>query len=327
MAITYLTEAKNWMDKHPGEFLVLWLSRHGNECSTGNDQYPDVPDTAKRVFWDEINHLFDGLIFDQSQGLLNATTLATMKQRNQRVVFYVADYARFTGNSSKAIDACQIDNKLGDSVANENATFFNLLERFRNADLTKQNDKSRNKLYLQSMAAGASVEQIEFAALLHYTPHLAPNASEKCAALYKIPGLDYWCPETLMDISLLTNYYNQRILDIAYEQGFGFPNAIYLDALDNEGTIRTGTSLLFNSQKQPSNGSNGSNGSHSTTSYAYVDTLALYNLQRACNQTKSQLHPSVCAELPPIINQRRLAHPVDTWNDPNHGRLVDWPKL
>ena len=42
-----------------------------------------------------------------------------------------------------------------------------------------------------------------------------------------------WCPTTLMDSSLINNYYNQRALDAAYTEGetnpaVDFPNAIYI---------------------------------------------------------------------------------------------------
>ena len=31
------------MDEHPSELLVLWMSKHGSECNTGQDQYPGSP--------------------------------------------------------------------------------------------------------------------------------------------------------------------------------------------------------------------------------------------------------------------------------------------
>ena len=54
-----------------------------------------------------------------------------------------------------------------------------------------------------------------------------------------------WCPLTLMDCSLLANYYNQQVLEQAYnDPAFTLPNAIYIDAVDVEGGIRTGTELI-----------------------------------------------------------------------------------
>lgn len=49
-----------------------------------------------------------------------------------------------------------------------------------------------------------------------------------------------WCPLHLQDVSQLTNYYNQFILDTASNKSYAFPNAIYLDAVATGGLIRTG---------------------------------------------------------------------------------------
>jgi hypothetical protein len=58
--------------------------------------------------------------------------------------------------------------------------------------------------------------------------------------MFRVPNLTFWCPENLMSISLLAAYYNQLPFDQAIENEWELPNAIYLDVLDNEGTIRTG---------------------------------------------------------------------------------------
>ena len=364
-ALVYLQEAKAWLDAHPGEFLVLWLSRHGNTCAKGGDQYPDVPDSAKHAFWTQVQQLFGDLIFDESNGLLNETTLADMKQRNQRLVIYASDYARFTRNSTRAIDACLIDNQLGDSVSDENTTFPTLWSRFEQANAIKQADKRENRLYLQSMAAGAPEEQIVAAALLHYAPAAAArdNVSQHCAQLFSLPGLTEWCPPTLMDVSLMTNYYNQRILDAAITHGLDLPNAIYIDAVDVAGTIRTGTQLVPTVRLQGGAGGKEEGeqhgtgaGEHKTTAFAYVDTIALYNLQRACGArttttTTTTTHhapsarnaasltlgrglggvagdvslPEVCTSLPPIIEKQRAQHPLVQWDERQRGRVAGWP--
>lgn len=35
-----LSQVRAWMDQHPQEIVVMWLSKHGSECAKGNDQYP-----------------------------------------------------------------------------------------------------------------------------------------------------------------------------------------------------------------------------------------------------------------------------------------------
>lgn len=65
-----------------------------------------------------------------------------------------------------------------------------------------------------------------------------------CAEAYNIPGMTQWCPETLLDVGQLTAYYKQLTIEGAYNANYTFPNAIYIDAVGPEGTIRTGTKLL-----------------------------------------------------------------------------------
>ena len=37
-ALTYLKEVRTWMDANPGEIVVFWASRHGDNGPTGTDQ-------------------------------------------------------------------------------------------------------------------------------------------------------------------------------------------------------------------------------------------------------------------------------------------------
>jgi len=57
-ALKYFTEIKQWMDAHPSEIVVMWVSKHGTECSTGLDQYPNTPVDVKQAYWQKISDLF-----------------------------------------------------------------------------------------------------------------------------------------------------------------------------------------------------------------------------------------------------------------------------
>ena len=37
-SLQYFREIRAWMDAHPSEVVVMWLSKHGNTCATGQDQ-------------------------------------------------------------------------------------------------------------------------------------------------------------------------------------------------------------------------------------------------------------------------------------------------
>ena len=51
------------------------------------------------------------------------------------------------------------------------------------------------------------------AAKIKWLPH-DEMAIKNCAAAFNIPGMN-WCPETLLDIAQLENYYKQITLDEA----------------------------------------------------------------------------------------------------------------
>ena len=101
---------------------------------------------------------------------------------------------------------------------------------------------------------------------------------KRCAKVFNIKGLDKWCPETLMDIAQLTNYYKQTTIERTYQKfeshGWEFPNAIYIDALDKDGTIATGTTLIWGEDRDKSKMNN--------KRYPYVATLVGYNVKKAC---------------------------------------------
>eukprot|EP01094_Clydonella_sp_ATCC50884_P030245 TRINITY_DN9800_c0_g1_i1.p1 TRINITY_DN9800_c0_g1~~TRINITY_DN9800_c0_g1_i1.p1 ORF type:complete len:506 (+),score=156.98 TRINITY_DN9800_c0_g1_i1:84-1520(+) len=313
-AMNYLEEARAWMDRHPDEVLVFWLSRHGNECGT---EYPDVEPATMQQFWSRIEKLFSGLIFDHGKNSLNETTIASMLDTSQRAVFFVSDYANFTASSPLAIDGCQIDNELGDGISNEPAAVEELLRHFAAAGARKAADKRENKLYLMSMAASSPSDQIKYASLVRFDPLRKSAHEKKCAETFNIPGLTSWCPLHLQDISQLTNFYNQRVLDFAINASLHLPNAIYLDALDQGGVIRTGTALTGYPSAFDS--------SHEQSAFAYVDTLLLYNVRAAC--AAGNPPAADCEALTALFTARRALYPYENWDDPEHGRLSDWPSF
>jgi hypothetical protein len=112
----------------------------------------------------------------------------------------------------------------------------------------------------------------------------------------------------------LENYYKQITLEEAISnEGWGFPMAIYLNSLAWDGTIRTGAQNLWGASRGSS--------AEQTTAYAYVDTLLLYNVKKACNLRKV----SECGSLLETLTTRREKYPLKRWNDTEYGRLADWP--
>ena len=43
-----------WLDAHPSEIITLWISKHGNECATGNEAYAGIKPSTKQAFWAQV---------------------------------------------------------------------------------------------------------------------------------------------------------------------------------------------------------------------------------------------------------------------------------
>eukprot|EP00298_Acanthocystis_sp_HF-20_P018123 c21905_g1_i1.p1 GENE.c21905_g1_i1~~c21905_g1_i1.p1 ORF type:complete len:525 (-),score=225.27 c21905_g1_i1:36-1610(-) len=240
-AIVYLTQIRQWLDAHPTEIIVLWLSKHGDVSAKGNDQYPNVTIPIKQAFWGQIEQLFSGLLFDTTKAQLNTTTINELLQNNFRVIVLAADYEEFTNNSQFAYDDYIIENDLMGALTDEIDGEPQIEEAFQNALAYRATTKSQGRFYLFSLANDPPTISIELSAALRYADIDVPKNRLNCALSFNITGFTDWCPEALLDVSQLGNYYNQLPLHNAFVNKWSFPNAIYLDAFWYDGTIKTGT--------------------------------------------------------------------------------------
>ncbi|CAJ1364464.1 unnamed protein product [Effrenium voratum] len=309
-AIQYLQQVKTWLEAHPKEVVLLWASRHGNPETTGTDQYPGTTPAQRQKFFGQVQDVFGGLLFNSSQRL-NETSISSLQASNQRVIWFAADYAESTKSSPLAVDARSIDNQLLSSGRGVKAAEF-----MRQGAAKLAASKAQDKFLLVSLAGGSSETAIESAAKIHFLPDVFGTHkkwTKECAESGQVPNMT-WCPKALMDWGLLSNYYNQRVLDLIYSAGGNadFPNAIYIDAVDLKGLIRTGTDKI-NPKAALAGDSHGAEG------YAYAATLVAANVRRLCR--------SGCEAQLAMAEAARNAHPLSLWEDPAHGRLQDWPSL
>jgi hypothetical protein len=158
-AMNYLSQIRAWMDAHPTEIVVMWFSKHGSVCDTGNEAYPKVPVDVKQAYWAQIEQLFSGVLLNTQESRINETSIADMIARSHRAVAFVSDYKEFTGSSKYALDACLIDNQLGPGMTAEPDAFTWETNVFQTAAATKAEDKKKQSLFLVSMAAGAPTMQ------------------------------------------------------------------------------------------------------------------------------------------------------------------------
>ena len=248
LAIDYLKELKNWMLSHPSEVVVIWMTKHGSGDATGNDAYPGVKPADKQAYWSQIVDLMDGLIIDTTISSPNSTAINDLVARGHRLIPYVGDFVEFTASSKYAMDGSLMDNQLGSSVDSEASAYASEQSAFSSASATKAADKAQNKLYLRSMATSSPGCQVEATAMMKFDPFANEDDQIKActSGCFDVPSLVGWCPPTLMDVAQMGAYYKQLTLELAYtnfDAGWSFPNAIYLDAVDVDGTIRVGTTL------------------------------------------------------------------------------------
>ena len=328
-ALVFLEAAHAWLEAHPAEILTLWSSRHGDGSLNGTNQYPSTTAAQRQAFWAQVVATFGSMLFDASASPLNETSVATMVARGERVVWYAADWAEFTNSSSRAQPSGLVDNNLPGAGAATGA-----LGLFRRGAAQRASDKAANRYFLASLAASGPTCQVEAAALYKFLPIDRKGDVARCAKCLAVPGVDSWCPLTLMDYGLFNNYYNQRVLDAAWLEGardaaVDFPNAIYIDAVDAGGRIRTGTARI-----RPLDARGGARGgagaaagaAHLTTGYAYAATLIGANVRRLCRAAAAPR--GACAGLLAAVDAARAEAPLLLWNDTDFGRLATgWPAL
>ncbi|GMI52228.1 hypothetical protein TeGR_g11119 [Tetraparma gracilis] len=321
-SLTYLKEIRAWMDLHPSEIVVMWVSKHGDQNAVGDNAYPGVSAEDKQAYFAQLLDVFSGLVIDTAVSQPNSTSVSDLIARNHRLVPYVSDYAEFTGGSQYAMDGALVDNNLGSSVDGEEDAYNSEMAMFGSMKDLRAADKARNALYLRSMATSSPDFQVEAVAMMKFDP--LANSDEqtaKCAQGFNIPSLTSWCPPTLNDIGQMAAYYKQLSLEEAYQKidtdGWVFPNAFYIDALDYDGTIRSGSTLLNGLVRE-----GGVEGKEKTR-YAYADTVVGANVKLACRDRGEA--DADCAALTELVEARRAKYPAERWDDLKYGRSADWP--
>lgn len=325
-ALTYLKQVRTWLDAHPKEILVFWASRHGDRDLNGTDQYPSTTPQERQQFFAQVSDTFKGMLFDASKGRLNETSIEEMWSRGQRVVWYATDYEESTNSSPLALDSMLVDNQCPGGGWESGA-----LNQFRKGGAAREADKARNQFLLVSMTNDGGKCNLEWASVITFVP-LAKElgAEKKCMACYAIPNFGY-CPMSLQEQGQLSNYYNQRVLEAIYKEGASnpavdFPNAIYIDGIDLDGRIRTGTQRLNPLLSQSDLQAQEAAGDHETDGYAYVATLVGATARRLCRGAEAHIK-GWCEVLMASIEEARARHPVTLWDDAVHGRLSNWPTM
>lgn len=285
------------------------VTRHGDFCLNGPDQFPGCDQQQKDTLWQAVTSAFDGLLVNHSLGSLNETTLQQLINRGQRVVVYAGDYSVLTRDSPLALDACLINNVCLQDVTDVQQSANAIMSFMKGLRALRADSKLNNTFVLLSLADAAPNDMIKLNALILYEPlHLQREQHLlACASLFKFPNSSAWCPRNLTDISLTAAYYNQVYLDAAFARGYALPNAIYTDAVGDAGT------LLTSADGWVEGGGN---------KFAYAATLLLSTVQQLCNGSGS-----TCQAAVEWLTALRSSFPVTLVEQPDTGRYASWPLI
>ena len=253
-ALFYLEQVCAWLRDHRDEIVVLWLSRHGNETHTGHEQYPNASADKKQEFYEQILHTFGDLVVDHQATPLDRAPLRDLVARGKRAVLICSDWAEFTQQSSKALDAAQvIENHLPGAF---NDPVLDGLEFFSNLRL--RDDKYHIVSLANSADKGAFVQQVVSKLgrdIIGFCGGRLPKSKFE-----DVPGMES-NPWRLDHSARFTNYYAQTLLEIVWKR-CALPRAIYIDMVTEDGGIEIG-----NDQK-----------------FGYVDTILAYNALQSRDQ-------------------------------------------
>lgn len=173
----YLHQIRDWLDVHPHEVIVLWLSKHGSTTATGKHAYPGVSPAHKHQFWDKFTTIFDGLLLQTNQSSIFETPMAQLIQRNHRVVAFISDYKEFTNSSDVALDAAKIQNVYDDAdgVFHGEGLLQTHVDYFKNATVNNRHMNDNRAYSLLGLNTAANGWQIISAAkrqFLHWMKDL-----------------------------------------------------------------------------------------------------------------------------------------------------------
>ena len=285
LAEGYLHHVHQWLQAHPGEIVVVWLSRHGNEKATGDAQYPDTSVAMKQQFYRRILRMFGNLVVDHQNTPLDHTPIQTLVAHNRRLVLLCSDWHEFTGQSRMALDAAAvIENHLPGSFDNPVLDALGCFSRL-------PHDQKYHIVSLANAVDKGAVVRKFIRKEVHDVVSKFRRMPSRSSKFQHVPGMssDHF-PWRLDDSGRFTNYYAQTVLETMCNRRM--PQAIYIDMLTREGGIEIGDDKKF----------------------GYVDTILAWNALQGTDR-----------DLLDVIKQRRAQLPRQVWDRRSRGRSDVWP--
>ena len=324
--MAYVNETVAFLRDHPGEIVALFLTRHGCGSCTGDKQYPGANNAEKQHLWSQIKSAFA----DASVGLipqttpLNTTSISDLVRLNQRAVIYAGDWVNFSASDPLAWDASRFlyNGFAGGNVENLVSSFNGWDKFYRNNEQQRAQLKASNTFFLMSLAGSPPAAVTQYAAEIAVAGSVGLHPKlllQKCAEAVNIPNLTDYCPRTLTEWERLRNFYSQVFMDRLaldeFKSVYSPPGAIYMDMLGEQGQIKTSAP---------------GDDVRDHVGFAYVDTLLLWNVRRACHSgggVPVSVFKEACMAAETQLLEQRKVYPMTRWDDPGSGRHKDWPPL
>ena len=232
-AIAYINEISQWLEKSKGEYLIVFISRHGAECLKGEEQFPHVSIAEKQQFWTEIEIATRGYLLSPTYITSSLNNLQLISSSGMFIL--ASDHEEMTGNSSMALDACMWLNNTGGGGRPSHKQYIDDVAYMK--DL--MSNSLQNKYYLRSMANAASKEEViaRISSESFIPSKWRKIAYSDCIYSYKLPFTSNFCSSDLPELASFCNFYNRRIF-IDYLNTGARPNAFYVDLLTTNGALQ-----------------------------------------------------------------------------------------
>ena len=364
-AMDYLMQVRQWLDDHPQEIVVIWLSKHGVPGATGEDQYPGASIEDKQRFWAEYCRLFDGLLIDTTVSQFNSTPIGDLIGRSHRVVTFATDHKLMTNSSKYAIDGSNINNWVrGEGAFDEAITLDLQRGYFQEAPILNRWAKINGKFTLMGMNTEGTEDQILGAAKDHFLKrsflqdqlltvsrsllaHLSQLLGifgeigsfivsifmskylDSCPTGINIPGISKWCPSTLLEIAQLSSYYDQVAIEEAFLASFISP-----DHCSDSPKAAFPNALYLDGLDTRGTIRTGigladvvpdGDDGMKQEYRRYAYVDTVVAYNAELACRLASNEGNGCRDLRRAVAQRRQLFPMQRWDDLEHGRHSDWP--
>lgn len=226
----YLRPLRKWIDDHPNEIFVFWISRHG----MGDHSFElsqEILDEGWNIFLD----IFGDLIVPTDKYPIDSTSVGKLVSENKRIYCVTIEWEKFTRSSNLAYSNTAVQN-------NAKMKPYSIAQNREYMTNALTGERKYNKFWSESGASSMTLEFIEDIIFYKYLgwglqkDHLLNSCLANMDPVLKEKG-GKLCPEWLQELSQLINYYNQKV----YVQANVFPNCIMLDSVTPSGGVRIGS--------------------------------------------------------------------------------------